>query len=100
MHFLTSNKVKTILLLLFLYGGIFSAHIFATQTTINAIENNQTANDQALAESCGDMCFFVVGSLFVKPEQKSTYSITSNSILDQQANVEYELRQENKLLET
>lgn len=98
MHFLTRNKLKTVLLLIFLYGVVFSTHIFATQTTSSNRENEETV--QTLGESCGDMSFFVAGSFFVKPNQKVTYTITSNSILDQQANVEYELRQENKLLET
>ena len=100
MHFLTRNKLKTVLLLIFLYGVVFSTHIFATQTTSSNRENEETITAQTLGESCGDMSFFVAGSFFVKPDQKVTYTITSNSILDQQANVEYELRQENKLIET
>ena len=42
--------------------------------------------------------FFVGGSFFVKPDQKVTYTITSNSILDQQANIEYELWSQGKLI--
>ena len=100
MHFFARNKLKTLLLILFLYVGVFSAHTFATETTSSDRENEEAVNIQTPGESCGDMSFFVAWSLFVKPEQKATYSITSNSILDQQANVEYELRQEDKLLET
>lgn len=86
MHFLSrSNKRKI----------IFFGFLFLCQTTFAA----ELAPNTATISSCGDMSFRVEGNLFVKPDQKATYSITSNSILDQQAKVEYELREEDKLIQ-
>jgi len=86
MHFLSrSNKRKI----------IFFGFLLLCQTTFSA----ELAPDLSNISSCGDMSFTVEGNLFVKPDQKATYSIISNSILDQQANIEYELRQADKLID-
>lgn len=55
--------------------------------------------NEVISSICGDMSFQVEGSFFVKPNQNVMYTIKSNSILDQQANIEYELRQKDVLLE-
>jgi hypothetical protein len=59
MHFFARNKLKTLLLILFLYVGVFSAHTFATETTSSDRENEEAVNIQTPGESCGDMSFFV-----------------------------------------
>jgi hypothetical protein len=85
MHFLSRSKRKIIAFIVLIINPIvFGVTVPTTQP---------------LPTSCGDMSFSVAGTFFVKPDQKWIYSVTSNSILDQQANVEYELRQDNILIE-
>lgn len=97
MYFFSRNKLKKaikhvvytfLFVLLTLPTSIFGAEVGSGNLITDSI-----------IESCGDMNFSVEGSFFVKPEQRALYTVKTNSILDQQASVEYELRQEDKLIE-
>jgi hypothetical protein len=85
MHFFTRSKRKIVAFITLLISStVFGATVPTTEP---------------LPASCGDMSFSVAGTFFVKPQQQGVYSVTSNSVLDQQAIVEYELRQDDRLIE-
>lgn len=92
MYFVTRNKWKiTICLLFFFFTPVFAVESAELQDIV--------PENEIVSSACGDMSFQVEGSFFVKPNQNAVYTINSNSILDQQANIEYELRQKDVLLE-
>lgn len=85
MNFITSSKWK---FFLFTFLFVLNTSLITTAAEITQVDS-----------SCGDMSFQVMGKTYIKPDQEASYTISSNSILDQQANVEYELRYDNKLIE-
>lgn len=93
MYFVFVNKRKGLFFVIFSTVLLFGWVRAQTQQTIGSQETTGTV-------SCGDMSFVVEGNFFVKPDQKATYGITSKSVLDQEANIEYELRQDKKLIKT
>ena len=87
MNFWQRNKRKIVWLI---------GMIFLCSYTIGQQNDNIVWEEEIV---CGDMNFILEGSIYLKPNQQTTYSIVTSSLLDQQARVEYELWQQDTLLQ-
>lgn len=87
MNFFVSNKRKI---------GIMLTILISIAT--NTITYAQSLLTNPEATKCNEIVFSLDGPTFVKPLQSVTYSTKTNSILDQQANIEYELRNQTTLV--
>lgn len=87
MNFFVSNKRKISVLLI----AVVSIWIAYSTHAQPLLINPETTK-------CNEIIFSLDGPTFAKPLQSVTYSMKTNSILDQQANIEYELRNQNELI--
>lgn len=87
MNFCLSNKRKISITLI-----CSSLLFFASSLLAQPLLSNPDAT------SCNQIVFSLDWPPFVKPQQTVTYSMKTNSILDQQANIEYELWSQGKLI--
>lgn len=88
MNFCFSDKIKIVLFIFLCISGIFFWRAY-NQTILTA--SSQTT-------LCNEIAFSLNWPAFVKPNQATSYTIHTNSILDNEANIEFELWQDGKVL--